>query len=96
MLDAFYADALQQGEVLRIRYASGFTHRLKLEPPPPTMPAEWGYSRLWWYTQYPVDVRLVVSTQAAGRTLTDIARREGDVTCVSVSDQVEPLRALSR
>ena len=96
MLDAFCADALLRGEVLRVQYASGFSHRIKLEHPPPTMPAEWGCSRLWYYTRYPVDVRLVVSTQAAGRTLADVARREGDVSTISLSDPVEPLRALSR
>ena len=92
-LDAHSADALVRGEVLRVRYASGFTHRLKLELPPPSMPAEWGFARLWYYTRYPVDLYQVPSTQAAGRKLADVAKREGAVTAVAVSDPVSPMRA---
>ena len=37
-LDAATTAALERGETLRVRYASGFTHRARLEPPWPPMP----------------------------------------------------------
>ncbi len=37
-LGAATAAALERGETVRVRYASGFTHRVRLEPPWPPMP----------------------------------------------------------
>ena len=36
-LDAATATALERGKTVRVRYASGFTHRVRLEPPWPPM-----------------------------------------------------------
>jgi hypothetical protein len=76
-LGAATAAALERGETVRVRYASGFTHRVRLEPPWPPMPAMMLH-RVWAdLARRPRDVYVEATVAAVQAMLQGLAKRHG-------------------
>ena len=76
-LDAAATSALEAGETVRVTYASGFTHRLRLEPVQPPPAGNTLKHLLSELARLPADVFAEPSLQAAEMLLQGIARRHG-------------------
>ena len=76
-LDPTTAAALEAGLTVRISYATGYTHRLCLEPPLPPPAGGTLKHLLSELARRPADVFAEPSLQAAETLLQGIARRHG-------------------
>ena len=77
-LDAAAAQALERGETVRVAYASGYTHRLRLEEPR-LLPATPGslHDLLRDLARRPVDVLAAPDVRGAEALVRDAAKTHG-------------------
>ena len=76
-LDAATAAALEEGLTVRIAYASGYSHRLCLEPPQPPPSGNALKHLLHELARRPIDEFAEATVPAAESLLRGIARRHG-------------------
>jgi hypothetical protein len=76
-LDAATAAALERGETVRVRYASGFTHRVRLEPPWPPMPAIMLHHVWADLARRPRDMYVEATVAAVQTLLQGLAKQHG-------------------
>ena len=68
---------LQRGHTIRISYASGMTHRLRLGDPQPPAPVVTCQDAIREMVRQPLDLDVVRDAIAAEKLLNGIARRHG-------------------
>ena len=76
-LDAATVAALQRGDTVRVTYATGFTHRLRVETPWPPMPAIMLKTLLEDAVRRPRDIYAESSVAKAERLVQREAMRRG-------------------
>ena len=76
-LDGATAAALQKGDTVRVTYASGFTHRLRVEKPWPPMPSMMLNTLLEDAIRRPRDIYAESSVAKAERLVQREATRRG-------------------
>ena len=76
-LDGATAAALQKGDTVRVTYASGFTHRLRVEKPWPPMPSMMLKTVLDDACRQPWDIYAQPSVAKAERLVQREATRRG-------------------
>ena len=79
-IDHASAAALKRGSVLSVHYADGFTHRIILEQPLPTLPTEWQGAAFRHTMRHPVDLYPAASVLDAERLLAQLAKQHGEWT----------------
>jgi N-methylhydantoinase B/oxoprolinase/acetone carboxylase alpha subunit len=81
LLHAAAVQALEQGLTIRVTYSSGFTHRLRLEPPRETVAAAQEpqdvAALVRELVRRPADVMAAADVLGAERLLADMARKNG-------------------
>ena len=88
-LDAATAAALERSESVRVRYASGFTHRVRLEPPWPPMPAISRMLHHVWadLARRPRDMYVEATVAAVQTLLQGLAKQHGRFEVYSFQDR---------
>ena len=86
-LDAATAAALERGETVRVRYASGFTHRARLEPPWPPMPTIMLHHAWADLARRPRDMYVEATVIAVQAMLQGLAKQHGRFEVYSFPDR---------